>query len=122
MSSKRKDAEYYQQHKDDPEEYGEPQGTLGKRPERRRLNAMVSVRLTPDEEALIRSVAERHKLSLSAFLRMTALKAAAPNAPVDIERWRQTKSTTASSTTRVDNGNIVMFQPATGSHGEPIAK
>ena len=46
------DATYYQEHKDDPDEWDGAVPT--RRPESRRLAAMVSVRFSPEEEALLR--------------------------------------------------------------------
>jgi uncharacterized protein (DUF1778 family) len=70
-----RDADYYQQHKDDTEEWNEPlQSALSSR--RRRLDAMVSIRLRPDEAQLLRDVAESVGLSLSQFVRDAALRSA----------------------------------------------
>src|SRR5437764_2803255 len=63
---------YYEAHKDDPDEWGTP---LSPKP-RRRLASMFSVRLAPQELALVRSAAEERGLSVSSFLRMAALKEA----------------------------------------------
>jgi hypothetical protein len=79
-----KDVEFYQAHKDDPEVWGEPEGVRGQKPERRRLNAMVSVRLTPDEEDALRAEAEKRGVSLSALVRQTILRELAPPATVSI--------------------------------------
>jgi len=65
------DAAYYQAHKDEAEEWGEPeQGAGGRRP---RMGAMVSVRFTPDEVAQLRERAERQSKSLSEFVREAVL-------------------------------------------------
>jgi Family of unknown function (DUF6290) len=69
-----KDAEYYQRHKDDPREWGEPQSAPKSR--RRRLVAMISVRFTPDEEQTVRRAAQETGKSVSNFIRQAALKAA----------------------------------------------
>jgi hypothetical protein len=76
------DAEFYQAHKDDSEVWGEAEGIRGEKPERRRLNAMVSVRLTPDEEDALRAEAERRGLSLSALIRHTVIRELAPRATI----------------------------------------
>lgn len=68
------DADFYQEHRDDPDEWGEPEDP-SERVERRRLAAMVSVRLSPDESALLRAAAAARQTSLSAFIRQAALAA-----------------------------------------------
>lgn len=73
-------AEYYDKHLDDDDLVGEPEGQRGRKPERRRLNAMVSVRLTPMEEDRIRAEALRRGVSVSAFMRSIALREATPPA------------------------------------------
>ena len=63
------DAEYYQSHKDDDGEWGEG----SREPSRTdRLSVVVSVRLTPDQEQLLREMADRRGMSLSAYLRDSA--------------------------------------------------
>lgn len=66
-----RDAEFYQSHKDDPEEWGEPQQ---RKPERRRLASMISVRFSPEEETLVRQEAAARQTSVSNFIRLAALK------------------------------------------------
>lgn len=69
------DAAYYQDHRDDAEEWGEPAEappTAGGR----RLDAVVSVRVSAEEEAVLRATATEHGLSLSAFVRKAALSSA----------------------------------------------
>jgi hypothetical protein len=67
------DANYYQTHKDDPGEWGEPKPRA--KPKTRRLAAMVSVRFTPEEEELLRAAATKRNESLSGFVRRAALVA-----------------------------------------------
>ncbi len=67
------DAEYYQRHKDDPEEWGEPKPPAKRKT--RRLAAMVSVRFTPEEEELVRAAAAKRHESLSGFVRRATLVA-----------------------------------------------
>src|SRR5829696_2193691 len=67
-----RDADYYQAHKDDPEEWGEPKPS--EMPRKRRLAAMISVRFTPEEEAEIRRVAQSKGNSVSQFIREMALR------------------------------------------------
>jgi hypothetical protein len=69
------DAEYFHQHKDDSEEWGEPK-PLTKRSEKRRLASLVSVRLSPDEVDIVRRVATERQMTLSGFMRNAALAAA----------------------------------------------
>lgn len=66
-----RDAEYYQTHKDEPEEWGE-----ASRPKsaRRRLASMVSVRFSPEEQELVRAEAKRRQTSVSNFIRVATLK------------------------------------------------
>lgn len=70
-------AEHYERHQGDTSDWGEP---LPEQP-RRRLASMISVRLAPDEIAKIREAAKRDGLTVSAFLRDAALKAASPEEP-----------------------------------------
>ena len=65
------DAQYYQAHKDDEDEWGEPESGPG-RP-RRRLASMISVRFSPAEARVIRAEAERRGQSVSQFIRHAAL-------------------------------------------------
>jgi hypothetical protein len=74
MSTESERAAYYEAHKDDPAEWGEPMPTPAK--PRRRLASMISVRLAPDELAVVREGADERGLSVSGFLRMAALREA----------------------------------------------
>jgi uncharacterized protein (DUF1778 family) len=53
-----------------------------------RLDVMVSARLSRDEASALRAAAERASMSLSAFLRQSALTASTTNV-VDLDRVRQ---------------------------------
>lgn len=64
----------------DPAQWGEPQPAPKRR---RRLASMFSVRLAPAEADAIRQAAQRAGLSVSAFLRRSALDAAEP---MDVDR------------------------------------
>jgi hypothetical protein len=66
------DEEYFQGHKDDTDEWGEPEPPAGPN-EKRRLAAMVSVRLSPGESDAIRKVAAARQMTLSGFMRQAAL-------------------------------------------------
>lgn len=101
-----RDADFYQEHRDDPDEWSEPEEPT-ERVERRRLAAMVSVRLSPEESSLLRSVAAARNLSLSGFIRQAALAAVRPQVPSPsfdglalAERREQTMSTSAQPTLR----------------------
>jgi Protein of unknown function (DUF1778) len=67
------DADYYEQHKDDEQDWGEP---IQSQQPRRRLAAMISVRFSPDEQTWIRDAASARGESLSHFVRMAALQRA----------------------------------------------
>ncbi len=96
------DAEFYQKHKDDPDEWGEAEGVKSRKPPRDRLNAIISVRLTPDEEDVLKQAASTRGLTLSAFVRAAALHEAAP-AVVGLWDYRSshTEVSTAPPTWRV---------------------
>lgn len=70
MAGPKDDAEFYQQHKDDPNEWGDPE--LGE--PAGRLDVVISVRLTSDQEDRLRAAADRSGLSLSKYLREAALR------------------------------------------------
>ncbi|MFE9604768.1 plasmid mobilization protein [Streptomyces hokutonensis] len=74
MSDEQERAAYYEAHKDDEGEWGEPEAPAQPR---RRLASMISVRLAPEESQLVRDAAERAGVSVSAFIRSAALAAAA---------------------------------------------
>jgi Mobilization protein NikA len=66
------DARYYEAHKDDEDEWGEPE-----RPPvsvKRRLATMISVRFSPEEAKVVREAAESAKESLSHFVRKATLQ------------------------------------------------
>lgn len=58
------DGEYYDSHKDDEDEWGDP--LPPRRTERRRLAAMVSVRFSPAEGEIVRQVAAARGVSTTA--------------------------------------------------------
>lgn len=64
-------AGYYQSHRDDEDEWGEPE----KAPvsQSRRLASMISARFTPDEAEAIRDAASAEGNSVSQFIRLAAL-------------------------------------------------
>lgn len=90
------DAEFYQKHKDDLDEWGEAEGSRGRKPPRDRLNAIISVRLTPEEEDALKQAASDRGLTLSAFVRAAALHEAAP---ATVSHWAYHSSHTEASMT-----------------------
>jgi hypothetical protein len=117
-----RDADYYQAHKDDPEEWGDPQPA--QRSKKRRLAAMISVRFTPDEEDEVRRAARSKSKSVSQFIRETALKEArsgsgkAVTVPISAVFFTSTGS--FGGTSRTLEGNAVI--EVSGGHPIPSAK
>ncbi len=113
-----RDADYYQAHKDDAEEWGEPRSA--EKPKKRRLAAMISVRFTPEEEDEIRRAAQSKGTTVSQFIRETALKEArprprsrkAPTVPVSAVSFTSTGS--FGGTSQMVKGNAVIEVP--GGH------
>ena len=68
-------AEFYQRHKDDEDEWGDAVAPHGSE---KRLETIVSVRLSPDQEALLREQAEAHGVALSRYIREAALRDCPP--------------------------------------------
>jgi hypothetical protein len=119
MAMSQQDAEYYQAHKDDPQEWGEPQPAPKSR--RRRLVAMISVRFTPEEEQAVRQAAQKTGNSVSNFIRQAALKAAghrgrgAAASSVLSLWWEAPRTTSLGTTTEVVTGTThvqVSFPPS----------
>lgn len=75
------EASYYQQHKDDPDEWEEVAAPPAPRP-KRRLDAMISVRFSPAEIDILRKAAGRRAETVSTFVRASALRAAQQPIPV----------------------------------------
>lgn len=75
------DASYYQQHKDDNEEWKEVPAPSVRRP-KRRLDAIVSVRFSPGEQDILREAAGRRRETVSTFVRTAALRAAHQAVPI----------------------------------------
>ena len=65
------DAAYYQAHKDDPDEWG---GTEPGPKAPQRLEVVVSVRLSVDEEVVLRRESAKRGQTLSSFIRGAALE------------------------------------------------
>jgi hypothetical protein len=108
-----KDADFYQSHKDDPEVWGDPEGVRGQKPERRRLNAMVSIRLTPEEEDAVRAEAQKRGISLSALVRQTILRELAPSSVVSIVDLLGTSTEAARSLPEMrPSSNVVVTSTA----------
>jgi hypothetical protein len=121
MPMTQRDADYYQAHKDDPEEWGEPQPAP--KSQRRRLVAMISVRFSPEEEQAVRRAAKEVGKSVSTFIRHAALKAAGyqdqaahavPRTPT-----ATTSTTSVARTTKTTTGNtrVEVFAQPQVSHG-----
>jgi hypothetical protein len=72
MSDEETRAQYYQAHKDDPEDWGEPERPPASA--KRRLASMISVRFSPDEADMVRRAAEDADESLSQFVRKATLQ------------------------------------------------
>jgi hypothetical protein len=108
-----RDADYYQAHKDDSEEWGDPQPV--QRSRKRRLAAMLSVRFTPEEEDEIRRAAQAKGASVSQFIRETALKEARSGsskaAAVPISAVFFTSTGSFGGTSRTLEGNAVIEVP-----------
>jgi len=66
-------AQYYQAHKDDEDEWGEPEQPPKSSKPKRRLASMISVRFSPQETKMIRRAAEAAGESVSQFVRKAAL-------------------------------------------------
>jgi hypothetical protein len=107
------DAAYYQAHKDDPAEWGEPKPA--EKPRKRRLAAMISVRFTPEEEDEIRQASQSKGYSVSQFIRETALKevrSSSSKAPtVPISALSSTSTGSFGGTSRTPAGNAVIQVP-----------
>jgi hypothetical protein len=106
MPMTQRDAEHYQAHKDDPEEWGEPQRSP--KSQRRRLAAMISVRFSPEEEQAVRRAAQQMGRSVSNFIRQAALKAAGYREHAAGVRRFPTETTSTTSfarTTETTTGN-----------------
>ena len=67
-------AAYYEQHKDDQDDWEETPPPSPRR-SARRLDAIVSVRFTPTEQDLLREAATQRGETLSTFIRGAALRA-----------------------------------------------
>jgi hypothetical protein len=104
------DAEYYQAHKDDPEEWAEPR--VGRKPAKRRLAAMISVRFTPEEEDLVRQAATERGESVSHFVRTAALSQARAVKP--------SMTTPIASTARTWTSSSVSFGTTTNESQIPV--
>jgi hypothetical protein len=72
MTSENTDlAGYYQSHRDDEDEWGEP--VKAPVSQSRRLASMISARFAPDEAEAIRDAASAEGISVSQFIRLAAL-------------------------------------------------
>lgn len=116
-----RDADYYQVHKDDPEEWGDPQPA--QKSKKRRLAAMISVRFTPEEEDEVRRAALSKSKSVSQFIRETALKEARSGssnaAAVPLSAIFFTSTGSFGGTSQTLEGNAVI--EVSGGHLLPTA-
>ena len=112
------DADYYQAHKDEPREWGEPRRP--RKPRHRRLAAMISVRFTADEEEAIREPAAARGESLSRLVREAALRAARSTAvspgPATAPARTSTSSTLASAEVLTTSGIVQLGRGRTHAH------
>lgn len=69
MSSEAERARFYQEHKDDPEIWGDAEEPPRRRPSRAGLSATITVRFSPEEAALIGCLARRAGTTYSEILR-----------------------------------------------------
>jgi hypothetical protein len=116
-----RDANHYQTHKDDPQEWGQP--VPAPRAHRRRLVSMISVRFTPHEERAVRRVAAVQGLSVSGFLRQAALRQAAPRRSYPLHALERTRTATtglALEWSPVD-GQFVLRHPHATVEMRPVA-
>jgi predicted transcriptional regulator len=72
MNEEKDWAEFYEQHKDDPDMWGEPEE--GPPVARHRLSATVTVRFSPEEVAQMREVARELNVSYSEIVRRAVRK------------------------------------------------
>lgn len=100
-----RDAAYYQEHKDDEDEWEEAPPPVPRRPARR-LDAIVSVRFSPAEQDLLRRAATQRGETLSTFIRVAALRAAFQPDPI--------VSVTGSPLSRVQVFGATQIQPSVG--------
>lgn len=113
------EAPYYQQHKDEPDEWEEVPAPPPRRP-KRRLDAMISVRFSPAEIDILRKAAGRRNETVSTFVRTCALRAAYQTIPV-VSITQGTRSTQSIISgpliqPRITSASIHSpFDPATGT-------
>ncbi len=88
MSEERDWAEFYEQHKDDPEMWGEPvEGTPSPR-RRGRLSATIAVRFPPEEASGIRELAKNLGVSYSDVVRRAVREFIHPPVPTGY-KWAE---------------------------------
>jgi Family of unknown function (DUF6290) len=78
MNDEEARAQYYQAHKDDEDEWGEPEQPPKSSKPKRRLASMISVRFSPEETKIVRRAAEAAGESVSQFVRKAALRRGRP--------------------------------------------
>lgn len=87
---------------DDPDAWDVPSRAPKKKSEQRKRGAMVSVRLTPNELAVVQRAAEREGMSLSNFMRSRALNSATNHRPAFGQPPRNTTFFAADNVWRSD--------------------
>ena len=103
MSEERDKVAFYQQHKDDPEVWGEPEE--GAPPARRgALSATITVRFSPEEASAIRSLAQELDVSYSDIVRRAVRKfvhsrlVVGERARIETEDWHDYSFSTGATT------------------------
>jgi hypothetical protein len=103
MSKERDKAAFYQQHKDDPEVWGEPEVDAPVA-RRGRLSATITVRFSPEEASAIREAAQELDVSYSEIVRRAVRKfvhsrlVVGERARADAEVWPDYSFSTGAST------------------------
>jgi mobilization protein NikA len=104
---------HVREHQDAGAERGQPEPA--RRSERRRLAALVSVRFSPEEEALVRDVARQRGQSLSGFVRQAALREAAPRTSVPPLVGGQSTTTATQTWSVYESATIRIVGPQLGA-------
>jgi hypothetical protein len=88
------DAAYYQSHKDNPEDWGPSEPA---RKPTQRLDGVISIRLSADEEAALRREAAKRNQTLSSFIRTAALEQSRVSDPAEARPFYLAATKTESS-------------------------
>ena len=104
MSGERDRAAFYQQHKDDPEVWGEPEESASQT-RRGGLSATITVRFSPDEASAIRGLAQEFGVPYSEIVRRAVRKfvhshlAVGEEAQAEAEDWHDYSFSTGDTRT-----------------------